>query len=294
MFEFDHTISTENGRQIQILESGQPDGVPVVVHSGTPSSRLLFRHWVEDALSRGIRLIGYDRPGYGGSEAAPGRIVADAADDIAAIARALGISRLGVWGASGGGPHALACAALLPDLVAAAAALASPAAYPSEGLDWFAGMGEDNILEFHKALESREALQSFVESSAPSMLDGEPESLMHALQSLLSPVDAAVVSGDFAAFLLKSIREAIGERGDGWVDDDLAFVRPWGFQLSQIRTPVLLWHGRHDRFVPFSHGEWLARHIPKVDARLSEDDGHLTLILRRIPDVHSWLLEQMK
>ncbi|MGD0575523.1 MAG: alpha/beta hydrolase [Anaerolineales bacterium] len=294
MFESERTISTQSGREIRIIEAGQPDGVPVLVHSGTPCSRLLYHLWVEDAVSRGIRLIGYDRPGYGGSSAVPGRSVASAAHDVAAIAKALGIARLSVWGISGGGPHALACAALLPDLVVAAAALGSPAPYPSEGLDWFAGMGEDNVTEFNAALAGRDALQSFVETSAPGMLAADPESFAQAFRSLLSPVDAAVFSADFAAFFLSWIREAITERRDGWVDDDIAFTTPWGFELDHIQIPVLLWHGKHDRFVPFSHGEWLAGHIPSADARLSADDGHLTLALRRISDVHSWLLARMK
>lgn len=137
------TFSTEDGRKIRISEVGQPDGVPVLVHRGTPQSRLLYDLWVEDAQSRGIRLIGYERPGYGGSTAHPGRTVDSAANDVAAIAKELDLNRLLVWGVSGGGPHALACAALLPGLVVAAAVLASPALYPAEGLDYFAGMGGD-------------------------------------------------------------------------------------------------------------------------------------------------------
>ena len=136
-----HTITISDGRQIQIIEAGQPDGIPILVHNGTPGSRLLNPPWIEDAETRGIRLISYDRPGYGGSTPQPGRTVASAAADVAAIAKALGLSRLGVWGISGGGPHALACAALLPDLVWAAAALASPAPYQADGLDWLADMG---------------------------------------------------------------------------------------------------------------------------------------------------------
>ena len=294
MINNSRTISTESGREIRIFEAGQLDGVPVLVHSGTPGSRLLDPIWIEDAQSRGIRLIGYDRPGYGGSTRHPGRVVANAANDVATIADALDLERLSVWGISGGGPHALACAALLPDLVVAAASLASPAPYPADGLDWFAGMGEDNVLEFSTALEDRDALEQFVEADAPGLLAAEPETLIHALRSLLSPVDIEVLTGDFAANLLNSIREGINERRDGWVDDDIAFMLPWGFELSQIRIPLMLIHGAQDRFVPFPHGEWLARHIPDVDARLLADDGHITLAVRRVPEVHSWLVGKMQ
>jgi pimeloyl-ACP methyl ester carboxylesterase len=287
------TVSTPDGRQLRIVEAGQPDGIPVLVHNGTPGSRLLYQPWVADAESRGIRLISYDRPGYGGSMPQPGRAVASAAEDVATIAEALGLERLLVWGISGGGPHALACAALLPDLVVAAAALASPTPYGAEGLDWFAGMGEDNIAEFGAALQSREALEEFVEAAVPGLLGTDPESLVQAFRSLLSPVDAAILTENFALWLLDNMREGIQERRDGWVDDDIAFTMPWGFELGQIRIPVMVMHGEHDRFVAYAHGAWLASQIPHVNARLSADDGHLTIALRRIPEVHAWLLAHL-
>jgi pimeloyl-ACP methyl ester carboxylesterase len=287
------TISTEDGRKIRILEAGQPDGVPILALRGSPHSRLLYDRWIEDAQSRGIRLICYERPGYGGSTAHPGRTVANAANDVAAIAKELGLNRLLVWGVSGGGPHALACAALLPDLVVAAAVLASLAPYPAEGLDYFAGMGEPNIAETLAALKSREAREQLAEADASELLRADPETLVQAWHLLLCPVDAAVLTTDFANFALRSIREGIGERRDGVVDDDIAFTTPWGFELSQIRIPVLLMHGEQDRMAPVSHGKWLASRIPNVEARFLADDGHLTLSARRIPEIHAWLLGKM-
>jgi pimeloyl-ACP methyl ester carboxylesterase len=219
--------------------------------------------------------------------------VASAADDVAAIAKTLGLNRLSVWGISGGGPHALACAALLPGLVVAAAVLASPAPYPAEGLDYFAGMGESNVVEISAALKSREACEQVVEAEASGLLRADAETLVEAFHSLLCPVDAAVLTQGFAQFVLRSVGEGIGERRDGWVDDEMAFTTPWGFELSQIRIPVLLMHGEHDQMVPFSHGKWLASKITNVEARLLPDDGHLTLSTRRIPEVHAWLLSKM-
>ena len=116
---------------------------------------------------------------------------------------------------------------------------------------------------------------------------------MQAFHSLLSPVDAAVLIRGFADFVLRSVREGIGERRDGWVDDAMAFITPWEFELSQIQIPVLLMHGRFDQMVPFSHGQWLASKIANVEARLLPDDGHLTLSTRRIPEVHAWLMSKM-
>jgi pimeloyl-ACP methyl ester carboxylesterase len=280
-----------SGRTLAVLEAGDESDHAVVAVHGTPGSGLLWRGLVEDAEARGMRLLAYDRPGYGGSDAHPGRTVADAAGDIAAIADALGIDRFAVEGGSGGGPHALACAALLPDRVVGAACLAGVAPYPAEGLDWLDGMGQDNLDEFAAALAGRETLEPFLRLQADAILAAEPEAIADALRSLLSPPDAAVLTGEYAEYLAEATRRAIGERLDGWIDDDFAFVKRWGFELDEIRVPVQLLHGAQDRFVPIAHGEWLAERIPGVDADLSAKDGHLTIQLERIGDVHAWLLE---
>lgn len=209
----ERAVHTSDGRALAVEDVGDPAGRVVLVHVGTPNSRHLYRPWVADAAGRGLRLIGYDRPGYGRSTPCPGYSIADCAGHVRAICAALEIDRLAMWGISGGGPYPLACAALLPDLVAAAASLASPAPYEAEGLDWFAGMEEDDVNCDHEGL-------------APG--------------------------------------------SQGWWDDACAHVRAWGFELSDISVPVLLLHGRQDKFVPFSHGQWLAAHIPGAEAWLSE------------------------
>jgi pimeloyl-ACP methyl ester carboxylesterase len=242
---------------------------------GTPNSRHLYDPNVRDAAARGLRLISYDRPGYGGSTPHPGRTVADCAGDVRAICAELGIGRLAMWGISGGGPHVLACAALLPDLVTAAAALASLAPYGADGLDYFAGMGQDNVDDMRLALTDQAASRAKVEQDRA--------------ESLLTPTDAAALSGELAGYLASSAHDGLAPGSQGWFDDSCMVTRPWGFDLASIAVPVLLLHGGEDMFVPLRHGEWLAAHIPGVEARLSDDDGHLTLLQNRIPEVHAWL-----
>jgi pimeloyl-ACP methyl ester carboxylesterase len=288
----DHAVTTPDGRALRVREDGDPDGVPVVAHHGTPGSRLLYRRWVEDATERGIRLIAYERPGYGGSDRHEGRSVADAAADVEAIADALGLERFLTQGRSGGGPHALACAALLPDRVAAAATLASVAPYGVDGLDFLEGMGEDNVEEFGAALEGADTLAPLLEGIAPRLIDADPGAVAESLRSLLSPPDVALLSDGLAEELIAVTTEGLRASRDGWLDDDLAFTRPWGFELDSIEVPLQLWQGRQDLMVPAAHGEWLAANIPGVQAVLSEEDGHLSIEHRRIGDVHAWLLER--
>jgi pimeloyl-ACP methyl ester carboxylesterase len=286
------SVTTPDGRTLTVREDGDPEGFPVLTISGTPGSSTIYAPHARDAAERGIRLFSYDRPGYGGSTRHKGRVVADCASDIVAVCDALGVERFCVWGISGGGPHALAAAALLPDRVVAAAALASVAPYDAEGLDFLAGMGELNVEEFDLVLEGGEAHRAALERQRASLLAAKPDELVELWQTLLGPADREVATGEFAAELLDHMRAGIEPSGDGWLDDDVAFVTPWGFDVASIGVPVLLWQGDQDRFVPRAHGEWLARRIPGVDARFTPDDGHLTLFVRRVPEVHGWLLER--
>jgi pimeloyl-ACP methyl ester carboxylesterase len=286
----EQTVGAEDGRVLCVVEGGDAKGKPVFVLHGTPESRLLYGPHVADASERGIRLISYDRPGYGGSSPMPGRKVADVTKDVASIADHLGVERFAVWGISGGGPHALACAALLPKRVVAAASLASPAPYPSPGLDWLSGQGEDNVAEFGAAMGGPKQLDRFLAPLRELLLKGNPEGMAKILETLLPPVDKAAMSGELGDFLALSMKEGIRPGHEGWKEDDLAFISDWGFKPSDVSVPVLLWQGKEDKMVPFAHGLWLADHIPGVETRLSQEDGHLTLIQRRIPETHAWLL----
>ncbi|HLN71555.1 MAG TPA: alpha/beta fold hydrolase [Streptosporangiaceae bacterium] len=287
------TTRTPDGRTLAIEEAGDPDGHPVLVHEGTPNSRHLYPPASIDAAARGLRLISYDRPGYGGSSPQPGRTVADCAADVRAICANLGIDRLAMWGISGGGPHVLACAALLPGLVTAVASLASPAPMGAEGLDWFVGMGELNAEDIGLFLRDREAARAKLESDREEILSASAAEVVSGLRTLLSPTDAAVLKDALVDFLVYCHHEGLAPGGQGWWDDSVALGTAWGFELSAISVPVLLMHGRDDRFVPFGHGEWLAAHIPGVEARLLDHDGHVTLLANRIPEVHAWLADRL-
>ena len=278
---------------LEVAEGGDPEGIPVIVHHGSPGAAVLHPDWEAAAAAEGLRLVTYSRPGYGTSSRDRGRTVADAARDSAALAGSLGFDRFLSLGFSGGGPHVLACAALLPERVVAAASLASVAPFDADGLDWMEGMAEGNVEEFDLLREGDEdALRAASEEQAAALRGASLEQFEESMQPFVTEADAEELRGPIGATLLRHFQHATVVSVDGWVDDDLAVFRPWGFELSDIRVPVLLWQGRHDAMVPFGHGAWLAARIPGVDARLSEEDGHLSLLTRRMPEVLRWLRER--
>ncbi len=286
----EHDVPTPDGRLLHVYEAGDPAGEPVLVHHGTPGSGLLAEAWARDAKAQGIRLIGYDRPGYGRSTRRPGRSVADAVEDVTALLDALGVGQFRTWGVSGGGPHALACAALLPDRAVSVASIASVAPFGAAGLDFLAGMGQSNVDEFGAALAGAEALRPFLAEAAAELAAGGPSGLADGLESILPPVDVAALDGGFAEFMYEWMAAGLRPGVDGWLDDDLAFVAAWGFDVTAIRVPVLLVQGRLDLMVPISHGEWLAGRVPGVDPLLLDGEGHLSLVAQ-LSRVHTWLLE---
>jgi pimeloyl-ACP methyl ester carboxylesterase len=228
------------------------------------------------AAANGLRWISYDRPGYGGSSAHDGRTVASAAADVAAIADALGISRLVVLGHSGGGPHALACAALLPDRVIAAASVSAPAPFDADGLDWFAGWSDGIAAENRAAAAGRAALEAH-EAAA------EPEEM----RAFFTEADIAAL-GDSWSWLAGVAGQAMEQGNEGYFEDTLAAVRPWGFAPAAITVPVLVMHGADDKMVPRAHAEWLASHCPGAQLRVIPAAGHIT-VLDSAPAALAWL-----
>lgn len=284
-----HVVTLTDGRKLDVVEAGYENSPAIIVHNGTPSAAGLFKEHIEDALAKGLRIISYGRPGYGLSTRQPGRSVASAAQDTVELADALGIERFATWGISGGGPHALACASLLGHRVVAAASLAGVAPIDAKDLDFLAGMGEDNVQEFSAALNGEAALSEYLEPQVPALLGQDPQTMAEHMTTLLSAPDRAVLTGAFGEQLARIMQDALTSGIFGWLDDDLAFAKPWGFSLDSIQVPVQIWQGEHDLMVPFSHGKWLAKTMPQADVHLSADDGHLTVWVNRVPEVHGWL-----
>ena len=193
-------------------------------------------------------------------------------------------------GHSGGGPHVLACAALLPDLVTAAASLASLAPFDAEGLDYFAGMMRDNVDDTRLFLTDESAARKKLDRDREEILAMSSEDVARQMESMVTPTDAAAFGGEMDEFMLSCTKDGLAPGSQGWWDDN-CMIRPWGFNLADIAIPVLLLHGRQDMFSPPGHGEWLAKQIPGVEARLFDDDGHLTLVQDHVPEVHAWLSE---
>ena len=281
-------------RRLNAWLGGAEDGLALVFHTGTPAPPV---HWDSlDAAARahGLRLIAYARPGYSGSTRHRGRSIADAAVDTAAVLDELGTREFVTLGHSGGGPHALASAALLPNRCLAVASLAGVVPFDAVGIDWMAGMADENIEEFNAALEGEAVLRLYLQTYADHFSAVTADEVAASLAGLVADVDRAALTGEIADMMARSLRLAAAEGIEGWLDDDLAFAKPWGFDLGVIEVPVAVWQGRHDRMVPFDHGKWLHSHIATSRSRLSEDEGHISLLSNRLPDILSDLVELSK
>jgi pimeloyl-ACP methyl ester carboxylesterase len=268
-------IRTPDGRTIAVAEWGDPDGLPLIMFHGTPGGRITWWHDPTIYARHGLRRLTFDRPGYGESTPLEGRAVADVVADVVTIADALRLERFVVSGGSGGGPHALACAALLPDRVMRCLAQALTAPYGVDDLDWLAGMTQGNVIEFMAALEGEAAMQTVAEREARTMIGrltaGRADFLGDAYE--MSEADVAQMERHrvrIAAQLLNALAPGV----DGWVDDMLAFVKPWGFVVGDVAVPVYLQYGRDDTLVPAAHGDWLATHMPTTRVVVLEA-GHL-------------------
>jgi pimeloyl-ACP methyl ester carboxylesterase len=259
-------LDVGEGRTLHVYDTqpGASDRLAVVWHHGTPNIGAPPEPLFGAADRLGFRWVSYDRPGYGGSTSRGDRDIASAAADVSALADALAFDRFAVVGHSGGGPHALASGALLPERVVGVVAMAALAPFGAEGLDWFAGMVPDGVASLTAAASGRAAKQRR-ETSAPAYDPG------------FTPADLAALSGEWS-WLNSVVGPAVAAGPGGLIDDDLAYVTPWGFDPAQVVAPTLLLHGGRDGIVPCSHSEWLARRCPSAELRLSADDGHISIL----------------
>jgi pimeloyl-ACP methyl ester carboxylesterase len=200
------------------------------------------------------------------------------AGDVAHIADALGIERFAVMGHSGGGPHALACAALLPERVLGVVSIAGMAPFDADGLEWFAGMRESGVASLRAALQGRAAKERY-EATATGDVD------------MFITRDFDAFAGDWG-WVLDVVRPAIAAGRDGLVTDDLAYVNPWGFDPRRISVPVLIMHGARDQMVPSSHGLWLSKRLPTAELWLLPDDGHIS-VLTTAEAALEWLVKRI-
>jgi pimeloyl-ACP methyl ester carboxylesterase len=271
------TITLPDGRRLELEVNGPDEGPVIVFHHGTPGASTPLPLHVRAAAERGHRYVSASRPGYAGSTRLRGRSVADVAADTAAVLDHLGVDTCLTMGWSGGGPHALACGALLPERVRGVNLIAGAAPYGVDGLDFLAGMGPENVVEFGAAVEGEGALRPFLEAQQAELATVTGEQIAAVLGGLVPPVDVASLTGELADCVAAEFRQGLANGVDGWIDDDLAFTRHWGFELADIAVPTYLWQGSEDLMVPFAHGQWLAENIPGVVAHLEQGDGHLSI-----------------
>jgi pimeloyl-ACP methyl ester carboxylesterase len=272
--EYEGTAKTRDGRALAFVQRGAEDGVPVIVCHGTPGSRRTRHPDPEMYTRHGVKMVVYDRPGYGASDAHIGRSVADAAGDIEAIADELGFDRFAVVGGSGGAPHALACGALLQDRVLRVGALVTPAPSDTDDFDFYEGLAEINVKEFGAAIQGREAIEAFIQPYV-DQFHADPDAVIEEILSELPEVDREIASREgFRQVMRESFVEAVRQGVRGWADDDLAFAKSWGFEPEEVHAEVRLWQGELDVLAPRTHGEYVAGRLPNARFELLEGGGH--------------------
>jgi pimeloyl-ACP methyl ester carboxylesterase len=281
-------MRTPDGRRLAYCDSGAEDAVPIVAHHGTPGSRL-DRH-PEDAArlaELGLRMVSYDRPGYGASDPQPGRTVVDAADDVAALADHLGIDRFAVVGTSGGGPHALACSARLGRRISRVGVVVGVGPSDDPDFDFLQGMDQLNLDEFAAARESEEALAAYLQPFV-ERAQTDPEGLLDEIAAHLPPSDQEVFRRPaHRAVALESLVESVRQGSRGWADDDRAFATGWGFALAEAACETRLWQGELDVLVPRAHCAYLAERLPNARFELIPGAGHALADHRH--DILAWL-----
>lgn len=272
-----------DGRELEIFDNGVDSNQAIVYHHGTPGHYSTWSSWLAAAAQMGVRAFTYSRPGYGISDRNFGRSVISINNDISELLDANEISRFVSIGWSGGGPHSLANTCEQRNV--GAITLASVAAYGVADLDFLDGMGQENHDEFGAALSGEESVKNWLHTHASGMQSVTGADIREAFGGLIGVSDKAVLAGEYADEMATSMRKGLAVSFDGWIDDDLAFVKEWGFELDAITKPVFLWQGDDDFMVPHAHSFWLEKHIPTATLKLTPGEGHISLAVKHQSEI---------
>lgn len=268
-------ITLADGRALEVHTAGTPGPKAIVFHHGTPGSALSWQSWLDLAAAHDVFAIAYSRPGYGNSARRSGRTVISNSTDIAEVLKHFGVSKTVSIGWSGGGPHALADTTL-PQCVGAIT-LAGVGEYGVDDLDFLAGMGEENHVEFGAAIQGEAQIEKWMQENSGPMAEVTGEQLIDAFGGLIGDADKAALTGEVAEQMAAEYRDSLSHGYFGWLDDDLAFVEHWGFEIREISKPVELWQGNDDFMVPHAHGKWLVTKIPTAELIFVPGEGHISM-----------------
>lgn len=268
-------MKLKNGRTLEVSIAGKPNGKAVIFHHGTPSGSVAWDDWLDEIAKAGGFAIAYSRPGYGSSDRNEGRTVISNTSDIAEVLEHFGIEKIVSIGWSGGGPHALADTTLPQS--AGAITIAGVGPYDVDDLDFLEGMGPENHDEFGAALGGHEALEHWMEHNTVGLDTLTGSQVIEAFGGLIGEADKRSLTPEVADHMAKGFHQALRTGYYGWMDDDFAFIKNWGFNLDQIKVPVELWQGNDDFMVPHAHGVWLEKNIPTAKLNFVAGEGHISL-----------------
>ena len=277
------SLTLADGRHLELQVAGKPQSNAIIFHHGTPGATSTWDAWLEEVESRGGFAIAYSRPGYGQSDRHEGRTVIDNSADIEEILRHYGITKIVSIGWSGGGPHCLADTTLFQNVASISIAGVGP--FGASDLDFLEGMGEENHVEFGAAEKGPEAIEEWMKEFSPEIAVVTGEQIVAAFGGLVGDVDKKALNDGAGEGIANSYRQALEVTYFGWMDDDLAFVEPWGFDLASITKPIELWQGNDDFMVPHAHGYWLEKNIPNAKLNFVPGEGHISLLTNKRAEI---------